>query len=128
MKRECRERLDEIAEKFKTCQKSLSALGDETRQLIISTLLENDYNGIRVGEIARHTHLSRPAVSHHLQVLKEAGIVNMRKEGTKNYYYIDSNESKWKTLHELISLIYEGVQELNQADSQEDAAADNWKL
>nr|WP_236883270.1 ArsR family transcriptional regulator [Clostridium botulinum] len=43
--------------------------------------------------MSKKTHLSRPAVSHHLQILKRAEIVNVRKEGTKNYYYLDSNES-----------------------------------
>ncbi len=64
-------------------------MGDETRQLILIALLESDFNGIRVGEITK-THLSRPAVSHHLKILKEAEIVNLRREGTKNYYYLDS--------------------------------------
>ena len=33
-------------------------------------------------------HLSRPAVSHHLNVLKDAGIIHCRPEGTSHYYYI----------------------------------------
>lgn len=83
---------------------------------MILAFLESDYNGIRVNEIAQKTHLSRPAVSHHLQILKDAGIVNMRREGTKNYYYLDSNESQWKTLHELISLVYTGIQCISKND------------
>lgn len=41
--------------------------------------------GLRVGEITKQTHLSRPAVSHHLRILREAGIILMRKEGTKTF-------------------------------------------
>ena len=85
MEKECRERLDDIASKFKTCRKAISAIGDETRQLILLALLESDFNGIRVGELTEKTHLSRPAVSHHLKILKEAEIVNVRREGTKNF-------------------------------------------
>lgn len=48
-------------------------------------------NGVRVGEITAKTNLSRPAVSHHLKILKEAGIIKMRREGTKNYYYFDAD-------------------------------------
>lgn len=114
MEKECKERIAEISEKFKTCRKALSALGDDTRQLIILTLLENDYSGIRVGQIAQNTHLSRPAVSHHLQVLKEAGIVNMRREGTKNYYYIDPCKSQWNTLNELVGLVNDGIRHLDR--------------
>ena len=42
-----------------------------------------------VGEIARGMPVSRPAVSQHLKVLKEAGLVTDRAEGTRRVYYID---------------------------------------
>ena len=48
-------------------------------------------NGVRVGEITQATNLSRPTVSHHIRVLKEAGVVKVRREGTKNYYYFDAD-------------------------------------
>ena len=118
MEKECQETLKEITVKFKECRNALSAMGDETRQLILLTLLESDFNGIRVGEITEQTHLSRPAVSHHLKILKEAEIVNVRKEGTKNYYYLDSKESQWKTLTDLINLIYNGTQHIGKEDSR----------
>lgn len=72
----------------------LLALGDHNRIHIVKTLLNLNCEGVRVGEITQKTHLSRPAVSHHLKILKEAEILNMRKEGTKNYYYLDSNMTK----------------------------------
>ena len=79
--KECQYRLKRIIKEFEVCHDALVAIGDETRQLIIMTLLESDCNGIRVGEITEKTHLSRPAVSHHLKILKEAGMINMRREG-----------------------------------------------
>jgi DNA-binding transcriptional ArsR family regulator len=42
-----------------------------------------------VGEIARGLPVSRPAVSQHLKVLKEAGLVDDRSEGTRRIYHID---------------------------------------
>ena len=84
-------------------------MGDETRQLILLTLLESDFNGIRVGEITEKTHL---------KILKEAEIVNVRKEGTKNFYYLDSKESQWKNLTELINLIFIGVQHISKDDTR----------
>ena len=42
-----------------------------------------------VGEIARGMPVSRPAVSQHLKVLKEAGLVTDRAEGTRRIYYLD---------------------------------------
>ncbi|CCK88484.1 Transcriptional regulator, ArsR family [Clostridioides difficile E1] len=116
MEKECQQRMQEITSKFKECRKAISAMGDETRQLILITLLESDFNGIRVGEITEKTHLSRPAVSHHLKILKEAEIVNVRREGTKNYYYLDSKKSQWKSLTELINLIFVGIQHISEND------------
>lgn len=107
---ECEERIQEIVTGFETCRHAFSAIGDETRQLILLHLLQGDSSGIRVGDIAKSIHLTRPSVSHHLQILKEAGIVAMRKEGTKNYYYLSMNETKWKEIAALIYTIYDGIQ------------------
>ena len=116
MEKECQQIIQEITFKFKECRKAISAMGDETRQLILIALLESDFNGIRVGEITKKTHLSRPAVSHHLKILKEAEIVNVRREGTKNFYYLDSKKSQWENLTELMNLIFEGIQHINEDD------------
>lgn len=79
-----------LAEEFKACRKTLSALGDENLQhLILEMMQMGNCGGVRVGAITEKTHLSRPAVSHHLQILREAGLIKMRREGTKSYYYFD---------------------------------------
>lgn len=76
-----------VARKFKECQKILTAIGDENRQhLLIEMMQMNDCRGVRVGDITKRTHLSRPAVSHHLQILKDAGLINVRKEGTYTFF------------------------------------------
>lgn len=114
----CHERLIEITKGFKNNRKAFTALGDETRQLILLVLLESDLSGIRVGELAKKTHLTRPSVSHHLKILKEAGIVSMRKEGTMNYYYISADETQWQSIAELINLVYEGVLHISEHQNQ----------
>ena len=58
--------------------------------------------GARVGAITERTHLSRPAVSHHLQILKEAGLLKMRREGTKNYYYFDADAEAMEQLLQML--------------------------
>lgn len=68
-----------LAKDLKACLPVFLAFGDENRQSILLTLL-NNYGGMRVGELTQHTNLSRPAVSHHLKILKEAGIVDMFKK------------------------------------------------
>lgn len=116
--KECQYRLKRIIKEFEVCHDALVAIGDETRQLIIMTLLASDCNGIRVGEITEKTHLSRPAVSHHLKILKEAGMINMRREGTKNYYYMDANETQWGQIAQLVNHIYEVVKDFAPIDTR----------
>lgn len=109
MTTDCEKRLEQIVSGFQKCRNAFTAIGDETRQLILLVLLQSDLSGIRVGEIAVKTHLTRPSVSHHLQILKESGIVAMRKEGTKNYYYLSVDETQWKEIAGLINLIYTSI-------------------
>ncbi len=64
----------------------MDALGDPTRRAVLEALR----TGPRaVGEIAEDLPVSRPAVSQHLKVLKGAGLVNERREGTRHLYAID---------------------------------------
>ena len=64
----------------------LDALGDPTRRAVLEVLRGGAQP---VGEIARHLPVSRPAVSQHLRVLKEAGLVRDRQDGTRRLYAID---------------------------------------
>ena len=57
-----------------------------------------------LGDITKKTNLSRPAVSHHLQIMKDAGIVKVRKEGTKNYYYFDPEMEAFEQLVSTLQL------------------------
>lgn len=64
----------------------LDALGDPTRRRILEVVRDG---AKPVGEIARHVPVSRPAVSQHLRVLKEAGLVHDRQDGTRRLYSVD---------------------------------------
>ena len=69
-----------------TYEPALAALADPTRRRVFETLK----SGPRaVSAIARGMPVSRPAVSQHLKVLKEAGLVADRPEGTRRVYCID---------------------------------------
>ena len=94
--------IKELAVNFEACHKTLSAMGDETRQHIILEMMRMDYHGSRVPDITEKTNLSRPAVSHHLQILKDAGIVKMRKEGTMTYYYLDPDMESFTRLSDAL--------------------------
>lgn len=65
---------------------ALAALADPTRRKVFERLKSGPKP---VGKIARGLPVSRPAVSQHLKVLKEAGLVTDRPEGTRRVYYID---------------------------------------
>jgi len=65
---------------------AFTALGDPTRMKVLERLRSGP---LAVGEIARNLPVSRPAVSQHLKVLKEAGLVIDHAEGTRRVYQID---------------------------------------
>src|ERR687884_92758 len=65
---------------------AMDALGDPTRRAIFEHLSQGPR---AVGEIASELPVSRPAVSQHLRVLKEAGLVAERREGTRRIYRLD---------------------------------------
>ena len=64
-----------------------TGLGDAMRLEIIFLLGEHER--LNVGEIAAHFHLSRPAISHHLKVLKDAHVLKSQKSATEVYYWLD---------------------------------------
>ena len=67
---------------------ALLALADPTRRQVLEHLREGPR---AVGEIAAEMPVSRPAVSQHLRVLKEAGLVTDEARGTRRVYRIDPN-------------------------------------
>ena len=67
-------------------QAALEALGDPTRREIFERLSQSP---LAVGELAGGLPISRPAVSQHLKVLKDAGLVFDRPAGTRRVYQVD---------------------------------------
>jgi len=99
---------EQLSKEFAACSKILTAIGDETRQhLILEMMKMGDCSGVRVGEITEKTNLSRPAVSHHLQIMKNAGPVKMRREGTRNFYYFDPEMEALERLASTLRLAVE---------------------
>lgn len=62
---------------------SIAALADPTRRKIFESLAQGP---LPVGALAERLPVSRPAVSQHLRVLSEAGLVHMRAQGTRHIY------------------------------------------
>ncbi len=71
-----------------TYEMAMSALADPTRRAIFERLRTGP---TPVGVLAQGLPVSRPAVSQHLRVLKEAGLVRERREGTRNVYSVNGD-------------------------------------
>jgi|SRR5919108_3185331 DNA-binding transcriptional ArsR family regulator len=104
---------------------AIAALADPTRRRLFERLALGPRP---VGELARGLPISRPAVSQHLRVLRRAGLVRERREGTRHFYSVDGDglaelrayiESFWDDALTAFREAAEGDQE-----GVEDAAGD----
>ncbi|MBF8458047.1 winged helix-turn-helix transcriptional regulator [Kaistella sp. G5-32] len=64
------------------------ALNDETRRQIVDLLKEKDMNA---GEIAAHFNISKPSISHHLDILKQADLITSEKKGQFVEYSLNTS-------------------------------------
>ena len=85
---ECKNR-ENILEQFRLTTPIFQALGDVNRQQIIMILLKND--SLNVNQITEQMSISRPAVSHHLKILKQAELVRPNRNGKEIYYSLTTS-------------------------------------
>ncbi len=71
----------------KAVTRFLTAIGDPVRLQLLYLL--GDQGRRNVGDIAGQFRLSRPAISHHLKVLKDAGVLDSEKVGQEVYYWLE---------------------------------------
>jgi DNA-binding transcriptional ArsR family regulator len=76
-----------IPREWRTISRAFTALGDEHRQRIVLTFEKGER--LNVGQIAEVSTLSRSAVSHHLKLLREAGVLESSKVGKEVYYWVN---------------------------------------
>ena len=97
---------ENVTDLFEQAQPLFTALGDENRQHIVMQLLET-YK-LSVNDIADATPISRPAVSHHLKILRDAGLVQVERQGTQRLYHIsDSAISQVELMERLAAALRE---------------------
>ena len=70
------------------CADCFAGLACQTRIGIINLLQEQDKKKLTVSEIAKHFKLKQPTITHHLQYLKEVGVLDSKKKGREVYYFI----------------------------------------
>jgi len=95
-------------EQFRACIPFFEVLADPTRQQLIVAL--GDHRTLNVGALTETVSLSRPAVSHHLKVLHQAGMVGITRKGTENFYYL--------TIEEMVRSLKRFVTTVEQTCSQ----------
>ena len=76
-----------IPREWRNISKVYTALGDEHRQRILLTFERGER--LNVGQIVEVSTLSRSAVSHHLKILRDAGVLLSQKEGKEVYFWIN---------------------------------------
>jgi ArsR family transcriptional regulator len=76
-----------IPREWRTISRAFTALGDEHRQRILLTFERGER--LNVGQIVAVSTLSRSAVSHHLKLLKDAGVLRSEKIGKEVFYWVD---------------------------------------
>jgi ArsR family transcriptional regulator len=89
-------------ELFRACIPVLQTLSEAHRQDILLLLSEN--GKLTVNEITERLSLSRPAISHHLKLLKNAGVVTVEQQGTQRYYDLALQDSI-QLLRELLTIL-----------------------
>ena len=79
--------LKAIPREWRQISRAFTALGDEHRQRILLTFERGER--LNVGRIVEVSTLSRSAVSHHLKLMREAGVLGSEKIGKEVYYWVD---------------------------------------
>lgn len=82
-----RDYLRAIPREWRTISRAFTALGDEHRQRILLTFEPGER--LNVGQIVAVSTLSRSAVSHHLKLLKDAGVLDSEKLGKEVFYWVN---------------------------------------
>ncbi|MFD2612266.1 ArsR/SmtB family transcription factor [Paenibacillus gansuensis] len=78
---------EEAVQTFRDTIPLFQALADPARQDIILLLAQNE--ALTVNTIAEHSKLSRPAISHHLKILRDNRLVSIEQKGTQRLYSLD---------------------------------------
>jgi DNA-binding transcriptional ArsR family regulator len=93
-----------IPREWRTISRAFTAMGDEHRQRILLTFEKGER--LNVGQIVEVSTLSRSAVSHHLKLLKESGVLDSEKQGKEVYYWINKPFLE-QSLHAVLGYIRE---------------------
>ncbi|MCI1208233.1 MAG: metalloregulator ArsR/SmtB family transcription factor [Treponema sp.] len=78
---------------FHLCSPLFLAMGDTVRQQLLLDIADCSEKGCNVAELTGKTRLSRSAISYHLKILKDSGLITARKKGTQVFYFLHLDEN-----------------------------------
>ena len=102
---------------FNSCVPFFIAMSDEYRQQLIMDIAEAGREGINVSNLSAKSKLSRPAISHHLKVLKDSGLIKPKKIGTQIFYLLNLSEN-FKIVSELINSMENILSKINEIEPE----------
>lgn len=108
-----KEELHNTREILHSCLPLFIALGDEFRQQLIIDIAAAGEKGINVSDLSENSKLSRPAISHHLKVLKDMGMIAPEKIGTQIFYKLALHKDLEK-LSDFINSINRVIESLKE--------------
>ena len=101
-------------------EKMYKAFSDDERMRLFLRILQNGPKGIHVNDLTSLSRLSRPAVSHHLKILKNCELIDSHKEGTKVYYFVSCDE-KFNELKKNLGILEKGFNAVNFSEIQKNS-------
>lgn len=102
---------------FNACAPFFIAMSDEYRQQLIMDIAEAGNEGINVSNLSAKSKLSRPAISHHLKVLKDAGLIKPLKIGTQIFYQLNLMDN-FKIISELINSMENILKRISESNGE----------
>ena len=112
-----KEELHRTREILKSCLPMFIALGDEFRQQLIIDIAAAGEKGINVTDLSESAQLSRPAISHHLKVLKDMGLITPKKIGTQIFYKLSIHKDLEK-LSDFLTSISNVIESLKEEENE----------
>ncbi|EEV25164.1 putative ArsR-family transcriptional regulator [Actinobacillus minor 202] len=91
---------------LRECIPTFTVLSDENRLMILHILFEN--GSLNVNDLTERLHLSRPAVSHHLKIMLDAGLVRVDQQGKERYYTVSLQQAGERFRRLMSSFIADG--------------------
>lgn len=91
---------------LRECIPTFTVLSDENRLMILHILFE--HGSLNVNDLTERLHLSRPAVSHHLKIMLDAGLVRVDQQGKERYYMASLQQAGERFQRLMASFIEDG--------------------